>query len=650
LDSISEKILSKLKHNFLVYPHFLTLIEIKPQITHEYMEKKILSSEIWDLVVVGGGPAGLSGAIRAAELGLHVLVLEARSGSATAGSMAVDGYPGFFSITRQELLDKMAKQAKYHATINYAEKVSRLELKDPIKRVYTQVTRGEFFTEEFKYKCRAVLIATGLQPKKLDIPGEGKFKDKGVYYSLPDGDYTDKSVAIIGHTSWAVRNALHYDVMGAHVYLITSRDSFDAHPALMRKLNESFVEVLYSHEALYFEGTEKLTKTRLKSGDGKQFSILTEMVLILSSKNTNRELFQDAGLTTTPQGRIIVQSSNQDTNIQGVYAAGSATRGDSIVGVGAAEGIKAAEEISRYLTQLEEKRLAEEKKEPSLQVERFTEGRCVIIEKEDLSPEIVRWVVKAPLIAKKTKPGQFVILRVTRHGERIPLTIADSDKEKGTITLIFQKIGKSTKLMGTMQAGDHILNLLGPLGKPVEIKKWGTVAVLGGGCGVAPVLPKTRALKEIGNYVVSIISARTSSLLICRDEMREVSDELHIATDDGTEGHYGFGLDLLKRFVEEGRHFDHVVAVGPIPMMKFTCAFTKEHNIPTTVSLAPIMVDGTGMCGACRVTVGGEVKFACVDGPNFDGLKVDFEELTLRSRAYLYEERISSGRMAREKS
>jgi ferredoxin--NADP+ reductase len=320
------------------------------------------------------------------------------------------------------------------------------------------------------------------------------------------------------------------------------------------------------------------------------------------------------------------------------------------VGVGAAEGIKAAEEISRHLTKLEEKELlAEEKKEAILQVERFTEGRCVIIEKDDLSPEIVKWVVKAPLIAKKTQPGQFVILRVIQNGERIPLTVAESDKEKGTITLIFQKIGKSTKLMGTMKAGDHILNLLGPLGKPIEIKKWGTVAVLGGGCGVAPVLPKTKALKEIGNYVISIISARTTSLLICRDEMREVSDELHIATDDGTEGHHGFGLDILKRFVKEGRQFDHVVAVGPIPMMKFTCAFTKDHSIPTTVSLAPIMVDGTGMCGACRVTVGGEVKFACVDGPNFDGLKVDFEELTLRSRAYLYEERISSGKMTREK-
>ncbi|UCE14922.1 MAG: FAD-dependent oxidoreductase, partial [Candidatus Heimdallarchaeota archaeon] len=432
-----------------------------------------MSSQVWDLIVVGGGPAGLSGAIRAAELGLHVLVLEARSGAATAGSMAVDGYPGFFSITRQELLDKMAKQAKYHATIKYAERVSRLELNDPIKRVYTQVTRGEFFTEEFKYEGRTVLIATGLQPRKLDIPGEGKFRGKGIYYSLPEGDYAEKNVAILGHTSWAVRNALHYDSMGAHVYLITRKDVIDAHPALMRRLNESFVEILYSHETLCFEGIDRLTKTRLKSSDGKQFSVLTEMVVILSSKNTNRELFQDAGLATTPKGSISVSSANQETNIPGVFAAGSGTRGDSIVGVGAAEGIKAAEEISRYLTILkEEKALLDEEKEKPIAIQRFTEGRSIIIHQEDLSPEIVKWVVRAPLIAKKTQPGQFVILRVDKHGERIPLTVADSNKEEGTITLIFQKIGKSTKLMGTMKAGDHILNLLGPLGKPVEIENW----------------------------------------------------------------------------------------------------------------------------------------------------------------------------------
>ncbi|MHA2175792.1 MAG: sulfide/dihydroorotate dehydrogenase-like FAD/NAD-binding protein, partial [Candidatus Hodarchaeales archaeon] len=213
--------------------------------------------------------------------------------------------------------------------------------------------------------------------------------------------------------------------------------------------------------------------------------------------------------------------------------------------------------------------------------------------------------------------------------------------------LIFQKIGKSTKLMGKLEAGDHILNLLGPLGTPVEIEKWGTVAILGGGCGVAPVLPKTKALKELGNYIISIISARTGSLLICQSEMNAVSDELHIATDDGTLGHHGFGLDILQKFLEEGKKIDHVVAVGPLPMMRAVVNVTKEHNIPTTVSLAPLMVDGTGMCGACRITVGGKVKFACVDGPNFDGLKVDFDELTVRSRAYRYEERISLEKMAR---
>ncbi len=599
---------------------------------------------------MGGGPAGLSCAIRTAELGRSVLVLEARSGSATAGSMIVDGYPGFFSITRQELLDKMARQAKYHATIKYAERVSRLELQDDIKKIFTQVSRGEFFTEEVMYQSKAVLIATGLHPKKLGVPGERKFKSKGIYYNNPpEADYEEKNLVVIGHTSWAVRNALHYDALGAHVSLITARNVFNAHPALLRRLNESFVEIRFGHEVLSFEGGDKVTKVVLKDTNGKKTSISADVIIVLSSKIRNRELFLNAGLALTPRGTIIANSADQDTNLQGVFAAGSATRGDSIVGVDAAEGQKAAMQISRYLDDLEKKETKETPEKQQLALgQRFVEGRSVIIEKEDLSPEIIKWVVKAPRIAKKTLPGQFVILRVTDHGERIPLTVADMDKEAGTITLIFQKIGKSTKLMGELKAGDHILNLLGPLGLPVEIKKWGTVVVLGGGCGVAPVLPKTRAIKEIGNYVISIISARTGPLLICRDEMDEPSDELHIATDDGTLGHHGFGLDILVKFLEEGRKIDHVVAVGPVPMMRAVSNVTKEYGIPTTVSLAPLMVDGTGMCGACRVTIDGEIKFACVDGPNFDGHKVDFEELMLRSRAYRYEERISVERMSRQ--
>ncbi len=598
---------------------------------------------------MGGGPAGLSCAIRAAELGRSVLVLEARSGSATAGSMMVDGYPGFFSITRQELLDKMARQAKYHATIRYAERVSRLELEGEIKRVYTTVERGEFFTEEITYQGKTVLIATGLHPKKINVPGERKFHSKGIYYNNPpEGEYEEKNVAIIGHNSWAVRNALHYDSIGAHVCLITARDAFDAHPALLRRLNESFVNIRFGHEVISFEGDLKVQKVNLKKHTGEKVTISTEIIVILSSKIKNRELFMNAGLAITPEGKIIINSANQDTNLQGVFAAGSAIRGDSIVGIDAAEGQTAAMQISRYLTNLEkeETKTIPEKLEASL-AQRFVEGRSIILEKVDLSPEIIKWVVHAPRIAEKCQPGQFVILRVTDHGERIPLTIADFDRGEGTITLIFQKIGKSTKLMGRLNTGDHILNLLGPLGEPVKIEKWGTVAVLGGGCGVAPVLPKTKAMRDIGNYIVSIISARTGSLLICQDEMNAASDELHIATDDGTLGHHGFGLDLLQKFIKEGRKFDHVVAVGPIPMMRAVVNFTKKHNIPTIVSLAPLMVDGTGMCGACRVTVGGRVKFACVDGPNFDGLKVDFDELTLRSQAYRYEERVAVEKMSR---
>ena len=609
-----------------------------------------MSTKIWDLICVGGGSAGLSCAIRAAESGRSVLVLEARSGSATAGSMTVDGYPGFFSISRQELLDKMARQAKYQTTIKYAERVSRLELQDDIKKIYTEVSRGEFFTEEVMYQSKTVLIATGLHPKRLGVPGERKFKSKGIYYNNPpDVDYEEKNLVVIGHTSWAVRNALHYDSLRAHVTLVTARDAFDAHPALLRRLNESFVEIRFGHEVLSFEGQDKVKKVILKNKNGQKVPISTDLIIVLSSKIKNRELFLNAGLAVTPRGTIIVNSANQDTNLPGVFAAGSATRGDSIVGVDAAEGQKAAIQISLYLDILEKEEPEDIPKEPkSLVGHRFVEGRSVIIEKEDLSPEIIKWVVKAPRIAKKTLPGQFVILRVTRHGERIPLTVADMDKDAGTITLIFQKIGKSTKLMGELKTGDHILNLLGPLGLPVEIKKWGTVVVLGGGCGVAPVLPKARAIKEIGNYLISIISARTGPLLICEDEMNEPSDELHIATDDGTLGHHGFGLDILVKFLEEGRKIDHVVAVGPIPMMRAVCKVTKQYDIPTIVSLAPLMVDGTGMCGACRVSIGGKVRFACVDGPNFDGHKVDFEELMQRSRAYRYEERISFERISRQ--
>jgi len=258
-----------------------------------------------------------------------------------------------------------------------------------------------------------------------------------------------------------------------------------------------------------------------------------------------------------------------------------------------------------------------------------------IVEKEQLSEKVHRIVVETPRVAKKRKAGQFVLVRGHERGERIPLTIADADPVRGTITLIFQEVGKTTALLGTLKVGDILLDVVGPLGQPTHIEKFGTAVAVGGGIGVAEVYPIARALREAGNAVVSIIGARTKSLVILEEEMREVSDELLVATDDGSYGHHGFVTHVLQELIDEGRPIDLVIAVGPVPMMQAACEVTRPHRIRTLVSLNPVMVDGTGMCGGCRVQVGGETKFTCVDGPEFDGHLVDFDELVKRQSMYV---------------
>ncbi|MCX7667629.1 MAG: sulfide/dihydroorotate dehydrogenase-like FAD/NAD-binding protein [Atribacterota bacterium] len=260
-----------------------------------------------------------------------------------------------------------------------------------------------------------------------------------------------------------------------------------------------------------------------------------------------------------------------------------------------------------------------------------------IIRKETLAPQIKLMVVDAPWVARKAKAGQFVVLRITEKGERIPLTIADFDPVVGTVTIIFQEVGKSTMLLGTLEEGDEILDFVGPLGREIEEKNFGHVVCVGGGVGIAPTYPKAKALKEKGNYVTSIIGARTKTMLFWEDKMREVSDELFVTTDDGTYGEKGFVTQVLERILRNEK-IDLVIGVGPVIMMKMVSVITKPHNVPTLVSLNPIMVDGTGMCGCCRVTVGGKCKFTCVDGPVFDGHKVNFDELLARQRIYLEEE------------
>ncbi len=266
-----------------------------------------------------------------------------------------------------------------------------------------------------------------------------------------------------------------------------------------------------------------------------------------------------------------------------------------------------------------------------------------ILVKEQLSKEVFRMRVKAPLIAEERLPGQFIIIQLdTEFGERIPLTIADANLEEGSITLIFQAVGKSTKQLARMQVGDKIENLVGPLGRPTHIDQFGSVICVGGGIGVAPLYPIAQAMKAAGNHLIVVIGARTKELVVLEKEMRAIADELIVCTDDGSYGRHELVTGPLKELCERTPTPDLTVAIGPPVMMKFCSLTTKPYNVSTMVSLNTIMIDGTGMCGGCRVSVGGETKFVCVDGPEFDGHQVDFDQMMKRLGSYREQERLAA--------
>ena len=271
-----------------------------------------------------------------------------------------------------------------------------------------------------------------------------------------------------------------------------------------------------------------------------------------------------------------------------------------------------------------------------------------IIHAAFIAPGIKRFTIEAPRIARKQKPGQFVILRLYEQGERIPLTIERSDPERGTINIVVQSAGKTTHLLNTFESGESILDVVGPLGKPSEIEKFGTVVVMGGGVGTAMAYPTAAALKKAGNRVISIVGARNKELVILEREMAEVSDTLLITTDDGSYAQKGFVTDKLKQLIRFGTHIDLVLAVGPIPMMKAVADVTRDAHIRTIVSLNPVMIDGTGMCGGCRVLIDSKSEFACVDGPEFDAHRVNFEVLIQRNAMYREAERRSMDEFRRE--
>ncbi len=266
-----------------------------------------------------------------------------------------------------------------------------------------------------------------------------------------------------------------------------------------------------------------------------------------------------------------------------------------------------------------------------------------IVEKTALHETVSRMTVQAPAIARKAKPGQFIILRIDEQGERIPLTIADTDKEAGTVTIIYQKVGATTRRLDTLNAGDALLDFVGPLGKPSDLEHLAgkRVAVIGGGLGLAIAYPQAKALHALGAVVDMIVGFRSTSLFFLVDELAAVCTNLIVMTDDGSNGRKGFTTTALQEQIDSGVKYDEVIAIGPMPMMRAVAELTRPYGIKTIVSMNPIMIDGTGMCGGCRLTVGGETKFACVDGPEFDGHLVDFDEAILRSRAYRAQEQMS---------
>lgn len=257
-----------------------------------------------------------------------------------------------------------------------------------------------------------------------------------------------------------------------------------------------------------------------------------------------------------------------------------------------------------------------------------------ILEKREIAENILLIKIHNPVLTRKAQPGNFVILRTHENGERFPLTIGDSDINEGTITIIFMIVGRSTHHLSTLEVGDVILNVLGPLGNHFEVKNYGTVVVVGGGIGIAVAYPEAKVLSNAGNRVISIIGARNKDLLLMEDEMRELSDELYVTTDDGSKGHKGFVTQVLQKLIDIGEKIDLVTTIGPPIMMKVVCNVTRPYGIKTIVNLNPIMLDGTGMCGCCRVSVGGSTLFACIDGPSFDGHKVDFDLLMSRLGYY----------------
>ncbi|MCW5976800.1 MAG: NADPH-dependent glutamate synthase [Bryobacteraceae bacterium] len=606
------------------------------------------------VALVGSGPASLICANDLARKGYSITVFEALH---DLGGVLAYGIPPF-RLPREIIREEVERLKNYGVEFRTNFIVGKT------------ATLDELFEQGFA----AVFLGTGAGlPWLMGIPGENLI---GVYtanefltrinlmhaFEFPKADtpvHVGRRTVVIGGGNSAMDAARWAKRMGSDVTILYRRGRVElkARAEEIEHAEEEGIVFEFLAAPVRLFGDDKgvvkeMECIRMELGEpdesgrrspkplpGSEYRIPVDTVVAAIGQGPNPTLQRETPRLITKRDKIVIDA-NQQTSVESVFAGGDVVRGGSTVILAMQDGRAAAQSIDRALRE----RFPEAFQSVSAAEPRKSEStpRFRIVAKRRLSPEIVLLEVHAPEIQAHWKPGQFVILRPTPASERIPLTLVEGDRERGTITLIVQAIGKTTRELAALEEGDCLADLLGPLGKAGHIANVGAVMCIGGGVGVAELLPIARAFRQAGNHVIAMCGARTKDHIILDKELRDAADELHWSTDDGSFGFNGNVVQMMRAWrAEHSNSIGGAHVIGPIPMMRFASELTREWGVPTVASLNPIMVDGTGMCGGCRVSVGGDIRFACVDGPEFDAHKVDFDELTRRTRAYLDQERLS---------
>jgi glutamate synthase (NADPH/NADH) small chain len=610
------------------------------------------------VALVGSGPASLIAAYDLVRHGYRVTIFEALHG---LGGVLAYGIPNF-RLPRDIIRDE----------------VNRLRAMGVEFRTDFIVGKSSTVDELFAEGFQAIFLGTGAGlPHLMNIPGENLI---GVYtaneyltrlnlmeaYRFPESDTPvriGKRTVVVGGGNSAMDAARWSRRMGSDTTIMFRRGRAELRARLeeIEHAEEEGVHFEFLAAPVRLFGDEKgilreMECIRMKLGEpdesgrpspvpmpGSEYRMPIDTVVMAIGQSPNPTVQRATPQLVTKRGKVLIDARGE-TSMRNVFAGGDVVRGGSTVILAMHDGRAAAAAIHEALQQQAAAGTVPVGEVPSVPSGPAPQGNRILA-KRLLTPEIAWLQVEAPQIAQHWKPGQFVILRPTEKSERIPLTLVDGDPATGSITLVVQALGKTSRATLSLEPGDRLADLLGPLGLPATIEKVGSVLCAAGGVGVAELLPVARAFRQAGNHVVALCGARSAAHIILDAELRAAADEVLWATDDGSAGLHGTVVDLMRHWrAANSRELGAAHVIGPIPMMRFAAALTREWGLPTYASLNPIMVDGTGMCGGCRVTVGGKVRFACVDGPEFDAHQVDFDELTRRTRAYLEEERISRER------